>query len=127
MHDLVVSGAEQLVAGIVAKSALVDQGLWMLDANTDGERFWLQEDAAFEQSLEGVARAVPKGEHNVVCFDLGAVFQRDTAQMACPVSIPVDCEIDNLRAEAIFAAECFDLGAHVLDHCDKAEGADVRF
>jgi hypothetical protein len=35
-------------------------------------------------------------------------------------------ELSDLRFEPDLLAECDDLGAHVLDHRDEAERADVR-
>ena len=45
-----------------AEARGIDQGLRVLDAETDGKRLGFQEHAARVQHFEGIARAVPDGE-----------------------------------------------------------------
>ena len=129
VHQLVVGGAEQRMAGVLlAEPGAIDHALRMLDAKADRERLGLHRHAALVQHGEGVAGAVAEGEHDLVgaqllgaCF--GACAARDR-QAANPAGL--DPQVDDARAEADLAAEALDLGAHLLDHADQPEGADVR-
>jgi hypothetical protein len=69
VHQLVVGGAEDLVAGVGAEAGLVDQRLRVLDAEADREGLGLDINALFVQHLEGVAGAVADGQHDVVGGD----------------------------------------------------------
>ena len=58
---------------------------------------------------------------SVLASPAGAAGDRQAAHLA-----GLDPQVDDAGAEADLAAEPFDLGAHLLDHADQAEGADVR-
>ncbi|MNS97549.1 hypothetical protein D3C72_1318860 [compost metagenome] len=73
------------------------------------------------QHLEGIARAVAHRHDDVVGFQVLAIRQLQAAHLAA-----VDVDIVDARFEADLAAQLDDLGAHLLDHADQAEGADMR-
>ena len=82
--------------------------------------------AARVQHREGVARAVAEREHDLVgrdrrAFGAAALATRDGAN--APV---LDQQVGHALAEADLAAQRLDLGAHLLDHADQPERADVR-
>jgi hypothetical protein len=122
VHQLVVGGTEQRVAGKFAEARAVDQGLRMFDAHTDRKRLGLDMHAALLQHAEAVAGAVADRQYNVAGGNGFAIRQAQRAQLAV-------CNLDILdaRTEADFAAQRLDLGAHRLDHGHQLEGADVGF
>eukprot|EP01136_Pigoraptor_vietnamica_P016349 Opistho-1_new@4810 len=122
MHQLVIGCTEDLVAGIGAEAGTVDDGLRMLDAVADREGLGLHENAALVQHREGVARAVAQGQHDVIAADLLARFEHHAADV-----VALDQHIADLLLEADLAAQRLDVRAHLLDHADQPEGADVRF
>ena len=65
----------------------------------------------------------PPGRREAPRCSLPACAARDR-QAANPAGL--DPQVDDARAEADLAAEALDLGAHLLDHADQPEGADVR-
>jgi hypothetical protein len=97
----------------------------VLDPEADRERFRFHVHAARVQHLEGVARAVADRHHEVARRDFlarGQAHADDLARRA----VAVDQQVLDALLEADLAAQRFDLGAHLLDHLDQAEGADVR-
>ena len=73
------------------------------------------------QHRERVAGAVAERQHHVVGGELFAAGERQPSNVA-----GLDQHIGHALPEAHLAAERFDLGAHLLDHADEPEGADVR-
>ena len=59
MYQFIIGGTKQRIARILSMTTAVDQRLWMLDAQADGERFGLDMHAALMDHLESVARTVP--------------------------------------------------------------------
>ena len=78
------------------------------------------------QHREGVAGAVADRQHHVRGGDRLAVGERDAGDAAAAVGCAFDLEPLDAGAEAIAAAERFDLGADALDHRHQPECADVR-
>jgi len=107
----------------------------MLDAEADRERLRLDEHAVPVQHGEGVARAVPHGEHEVVGRDALAGREHDAAHAHGAAALrgfrrgrrkPLELDVVDARPEADLAAERDDLRTHLLDHAHQAEGSDVR-
>ncbi len=124
MDQPVVGRTEQRMAGAWPEAGAIDQRLRMLDPKADRERLGVEVNATRVQHLEGVAGAVAGRENDVLGgdrFGRRAGRDREAAQGA-----GFDLEIDDPAAEPDLAAEALDLGAHLLDHADQAEGADVR-
>src|SRR6185369_9623431 len=126
VHELVVGGAEQRMAGRGAEAGAVDQRLRVLDADADREGLGFDIDAVVEQHLEGVAGAVADGEHDMLGGDAFAAGQHHAANLAVAGGVAFDLDFLDLGPEAHFAAEFENVGAHLLDHADQPEGADVR-
>ena len=126
VDEFVVGGTEDAVAGEVAEAGAVDDRLRVFDAHADGKRLGLDMHAAVEQHLEGVARRMADGEDDMVGLDRLAGFGDDAAHAAEAVAAGLDDDVGDLRAEAVFTAQGFDLGAQAFDHGDQAEGADMR-
>ncbi|MNL01081.1 hypothetical protein D3C87_1215360 [compost metagenome] len=122
VHQFVIRGAQDGVAGVGAEAGLVDEGLRVFDAEPDRERLGFHEDALVVQHLEGVARAMAHGQHDVVGLDMFAVGERDAGDPAI-----FALQRFHFAGEAHFAAQLGDGVAHDFDHADQAEGADVRF
>ena len=108
MHQLVVGRTEPRMPGAVGVAAPVDQRLRMLDADADRERLRLHGDAAIVEHLEGVARAVPDRQHDMLGRDVRAVGQHHAAHLPAAVRPYVDDEVRHLALEAILAAERLD-------------------
>ena len=111
------------MAGEGAEAGAVDEGLGVLDARADRERFGLDMNAVAMQHGEGVARAVADRQHHVVGVDVLAVGQHQAADMAAGVQV----DVFDAGVEAVVAAEGLDFGADALDHGDQPERADVGF
>src|SRR6185369_1837125 len=126
VHELVVGGAEQRMAGRGAEAGAVDQRLRVLDADADREGLGFDIDAVIEQHLERVAGTVADGEHDMVGGDAFAPGQHDAAHLAVAGGVAFDLDFLDLGPEAHFAAEFENVGAHLLDHADQPESADVR-
>ena len=103
----------------------VDQRLRMLDPEADRERLGLDIHAALVQHLERVARAVADRQHQVAGGDPLAAGEHHAAHLAAG-AVALDVDVDDLAREAVFAAQRDDVLAHLLDHLDQPEGADVR-
>jgi hypothetical protein len=121
MHQLVICRTEQRVAGVDAETRLIDQRLRVLDAKADREGLGLHADAGPVQHLEGVAGAVTERQNDLI----GAQFLAGRASRRAPAAF--DLQAGHPLLETDLAAEPFDLVAHVLDHADQPESADVRF
>ena len=126
VHELVVGRAEDRVAGVRAEAGAVDQRLRMLDAEADRERLGLHVHAALVQHREGVARAVAERQHDVVGGAAPRRRRASTPRTCARTAPPSITHVDDALREADLAAQRLDLGAHLLDHADEAEGADVR-
>ena len=74
------------------------------------------------QHLEGVARAVADRQHDVIGGDVLAAGQHHAAHLRRIL----DVEVHDLALKADLAAQRVDRRAHVLDHRDQAESADMR-
>ncbi len=121
VHDLVVGGAQQLVAGKLAEAAAVDHALRMFDAKAQRERLGLHEHAASVQHLEGIARAVADRQDHLLARQIVAIGQLQSAHAAA-----FDVDIVDARVETDLAPEREDLRTDVLDHLNQPERADVR-
>jgi hypothetical protein len=75
------------------------------------------------QHGEGVAGAVADGEDDGVGVDFFSAGEGQAANVA----VGVERDGVDACAEAVFAAEGFDLGADALHDGDKAKRADVGF
>ena len=73
------------MAGEGAEAGAVDEGLGVLDAGADGERFCFDVDAAAVQHGEGVAGAVADREDDGVGVDLVSVGQGQASDVAVGV------------------------------------------
>jgi len=122
VHQLVVGCTQLWVARVGAQARTVDQRLRVFDAEADGERLGLQVHAAPVKHLEGVARAVPDGQHHVMRGDALAAFQQHGLHPAVG-----DLDVRHLALEADLRAQLLHFVAHPFHHADQAEGADVRF
>ena len=121
IDQFVVCRADQRIAGVGAESCLVDQGLRVFDAKADGKRLGFHEYAGLVQHFEGVAGAVPERQDDLVGGDFLAIGQGDAAHVA-----GFDVQASDPALKADFAAERLDFTAHVFNHADQAESADVR-
>ena len=121
MNQLVIRRAQQRVTGLWAESGLVDQRLRMFDAHADRERFGFDVDPARMQHLEGVTGAVTDRQDHVFG---GQFLARGKSQAA---QLPrFDQYIFNPLPETDLAAQGLNAGAHLFDHADQSEGADMR-
>ncbi len=122
-----VGGRAQIgMAAHAPKRARSIQRLRMLDPHPDREGLGLDMHAARVEHLEGVARAVADRQHDMVGGEMVAGRELQAADAPRPVRVGRDVEIVDALAEAIFAAERLDRGAHTLDHRHQPEGADMR-
>ena len=131
VHQLVVGRAQQRMAGMLAQPCAVDQALRMLDAKADRKRLGFHENAALVQHGKGVARAVARCQHHVVGAKLvaAAVGQVVHCQATdvLAICVALNRHVAHALLKADLAAHGLDLLAHVLDHLDQLEGADMRF
>src|SRR5579862_7726493 len=65
MHQLVVGGAELRVACVFAETGPVNQGLWVLDTEPDGEGLGFDEDTTTLQHPEGIAGTVARCQYDM--------------------------------------------------------------
>ncbi len=93
----------------------------MFDAKADRERFGINAYALVVQHLEGVARTVADGKHDMRAVDLFAAGEHDAAQ-----HVVLDEHIHNLGLEAELAAGLDDLLAQLLHHFHQPQCTDVR-
>ena len=126
VHQLIVSRAQQRVAGMLAKPRAVNHALRVLNAKANRKRFGLHVNAALVQHGHRVARAVAECQHDVVCVHLvlRAVIQVLHRQPANATVL--NQHITDTLLKSHLAAERDDLLTHVLDHLDQFEGANVR-
>src|SRR5450830_247914 len=122
VHQLVVGRTEFRVPGVFAQARAVDQRLRVFDTETHRERLGFHVHATTVEHAEGVAGAMTQGHDHVPGVDLFAAVELYAGQLAV-----VDQHIGDPLLEAHFAAQGFDLLAHVFDHAGEAEGADMRF
>ncbi|KFB72302.1 MAG: hypothetical protein AW09_002510 [Candidatus Accumulibacter phosphatis] len=122
MHQLVVGGTEQRVAGVWPETRLIDQCLRVFDAQADREGLGLHEHAGSVQHREGVAGAVAECQDDLLGAQLLAARQCHATYSAV-----FDVQAADALLKTDFAAELFDLATHLFDHADQPEGADVRF
>ncbi len=83
VHQLVIGCPEDRVAGVLAPTGLIDQGLGMLDAKADREGLGLHRHALAMQQGKGVARAVAHGKHSRIGFNALACGQGQRLELAC--------------------------------------------
>src|SRR3954451_19976217 len=105
MNQLVVSRSQ---AGMTRESTVttaIDERLWMLDAQSNGERFWLDRNSSLCYHLERVACAVPDRQYHMVGRDLRAVAQYYPHNLPATVRPFVNLEIHDFASKAIFATE----------------------
>jgi hypothetical protein len=82
--------------------------------------------AAVKEHLEGVARTMPHRQHDVRGLDHLTRLKHETPEPAHASCVRVDHQIVDAMLPAILPAQLLDRGAHMLDHRDKPEGADMR-
>ncbi len=109
------------MTGIFAQSRAVDQRLRVFDAKAHRERLGFHEHATAVQHAEGVAGTVAQRQNHMPRLELFAAVQLHAQQLAV-----LDHHVGHALLEAHFAAQRFDLMAHVLDHARQAERADMR-
>ena len=122
MDELVVGGAEQRVAGVGAEArrSISDCGCSMRKPTAKG--LASMNTPACVQHLEGVARAVAERQNDVAGGDFLAARQRHAAHAAaCSMCRPVTRLWKRISPPSDSISR-----AHVLDHADQPEGADVR-
>ena len=96
----------------------------MLDTKADGERFRFDIDTFIMQHLEGIARAVTDGQHDMVGGDMLATRQHHALHSAFAVSL-FNREIGHAGFKPVFASQLLNRTAHILDHFHQPEGADM--
>ena len=124
MHELVVGGAEDRVAGAVAEAArsISDCGCSMRTpiekglASMETPRAW--------SICERVARAVADREHDVIGRHVLAVGEHHATHAPSPSAI--DVEIVDPLSKRYSPPSASIVGAHALDHRHQPERADVR-
>ena len=121
MHQLVIGGAQDRIAGIRPEAGSVDQRLRMLDPKAQRKRLGFQVHPTRIQHLESITRAVADCQHHMVAGDILASLQRHAANPSVG-----DVEILDLALEAKFTTQFLDRGAHLFYHLHQAECADVR-
>ena len=131
VHQLVVGRAQQRVPRVPAEPGAVDQALRVLNAKTDGKRLGFHEHTALMQHDGGVAGAVAQRQHHMVgaqfvsrvvaCFGVQVLYCQPANSTA------FNQHVAHALLKADLTAQGNDLLAHVFDHLDQLEGADVRF
>ena len=122
------------MAGVRPEAGAVDQRLRVLDAKADRERLGFEVDAALRAASRRCrARCAPARGRRARRRSRAAARRQARPLRAAPTAdgeaahrAAVDAQVDDARAEADLAAEPLDLVAHVLDHADQPERADVR-
>ena len=121
MDQLIIGCAEQRAARVLAVAGSIDQRLRMLDAQANREWLGLDIDAALINHLEGIARTVADGEHQMISCDVLAIDEHHTGDL--PV---LYFDIIHATTEADLAAQRLYRLAHFLHHAHQPERADMR-
>ena len=130
VHQFVIGRAQHGVTGVCAPARAVDHALRVLDAKAQRKRFGLHGHAMAVQHGEGVACAVPQGQHHMACGQgvaqaCGQVehLQRHNALALWAV---FGFDVGHALLKANLAAQADDVLAQVLHHLDQLKGANVR-
>ena len=120
VHQLVIGSTEQGITRKLAIAGLIDQGLRMFNAHTDGKRFGLDINTPVVQHLKRIPCAVTDRKHHMIGCDPLTIGQHHAAHLPL-----VEFDVVDPTLEADLAAQRGDAGTHVFHHGHQPESADV--